>query len=361
MAGDGVSRYSSNYPGVEFVDLAISREARLKADFQAAIALYKVCLKLKPDIVHSIMPKAGALAAVAAYAARVPIRMHTFTGQVWDTKNGLARWAYRLVDKIIVKLNTSCLTDSASQSEHLFKEGISIEGQPLPVLGKGSLVGVDLERFDPNRIKRISKVTRRTLGASEDDFIVSFIARKTRDKGAFDMLEGFLAARGLTSNLKLLFIGPDESRGELDRLRTERPALFDAIIERGTVDNHEDYLMISDVLCVPSYREGFGTVVIDAGALAVPAIGSRIKGLVDSIADGESGLLFEKGDTAGMAQLIRKLAGNRKLAADFGLASRSRVEKYFSSDIINKQLKECYFATLRKSRVDLENNKNNDP
>src|SRR5690606_10017067 len=111
--------------------------------------------------------------------------------------------------------------------------------QPLPVLGKGSLVGVDLARFDPERIRSSGRVTRESLGLTDAHFVIAFIARKSRDKGALDMLKAFAKAKENAPNMWLLFIGPDESAGEIDRLRETEPMLFDGVVERGTVSNHE--------------------------------------------------------------------------------------------------------------------------
>lgn len=348
VAGDGVSLYAAQYPGVRFVDIGISRKVDPLRDLVSAYEIYKLCQKISPDLVHSIMPKAGLISAISAYFARTPARLHTFTGQVWDTKKGISRWIYRHLDMMIVRLNTTCMTDSPSQSRHLFQEGVHSNGRPLHVLGKGSLVGVDLRRFDLDRILRRSAVSRSALGIADNDFVVAYIARKSRDKGAFDMLRSFAEARRKRSNLKLLYIGPDETEGKLDQIKLEDPGLFDDVIELGPVTNHEEYLAVSNLLCVPSYREGFGSIVIDAAALGVPALGSRIKGLVDSILDGETGLLFNAGDNARLSQLICEVADNRPLIEGLGLKAKERVQKDFSAVVLGNRLGEFYLEEIKR-------------
>lgn len=346
VAGEEVSRYADRFPGVSWVNIDIPRKTSPLRDLKALLRLCALCFRLRPDVVHSIMPKAGLLTAIAARAAGVRVRMHTFTGQVWDTKTGLTRQYYKLLDRLVVALNTVCLTDSPSQSRHLQEEGIALHGRPLPVLGQGSLVGVDLQRFDPARIRASATVTRASLGLSDENFVVAYIARKSPDKGAIDMLRGFAQARAGAPHLRLLYIGPDESNGEIDRLRHDSPELFESVIERGTVMNHEEYLSASDVLCMPSYREGFGSIVIDAAALGVPCVGSRIVGLVDSIAEGSTGLLFDAGDTAGLADLLRKLDRDRALLRRLGQQARLRVEMHFSSEAMTRSLADFYRMTV---------------
>ena len=342
VAGEGVSRYANRFPHVAWADINIPRKVRPFQDLKSLFQIFVLCKRLRPDIVHSIMPKAGLLTALATRAAGIRVRLHTFTGQVWDTKAGFSRTVYKALDRTIVRLNSVCLTDSPSQSEHLLANNIGMAGRPLPILGKGSLVGVDLERFDRQRISASARVTRSSLGLSDAHFVVAFVARKSRDKGALDMLKAFALAKSGASHLRLLFIGPDESTGEIDRLRQTDPGLFDAVIERGTVNNHEEYLLASDVLCVPSYREGFGSVVIDAAALGVPCVGSRIAGLVDAVEDGTTGLLHPAGDIACLAALLQELDCNRDRLARLGQQAQIRVQSYFSSKVMGQLLVDFY-------------------
>lgn len=346
VAGEGVSRYAERFPGVAWVDIDIPRKVQPLKDLKSLLQIYSLCKRLQPHIVHSIMPKAGLLTAMAARAAGIKVRMHTFTGQVWDTKSGFARAIYKWLDKLVVNLNSVCLTDSPSQSSHLQANGVSLHGKPLPVLGKGSLVGVDLERFDPVRIRATAQVTRTTLGLTDEDFVIVFLARKSRDKGALDMLHAFAIARAQAPEMRLLFVGPDESAGEIERLRQAQPRLFDSVIERGAVSNHEEYLLASDLLCMPSYREGFGSVVIDAAALAVPCVGSRIAGLVDSVDDGKTGLLHPAGDVTRLAELLLQLHRDRALLEQLAKQARVRTRTCFSSAVMGELLVEFYRSQM---------------
>lgn len=346
VAGEGVSRYKIRYPEITWVDIDISREVAPYRDLKALLQIYKICRKIQPEIVHSIMPKAGLLTAIAALFSGVPIRMHTFTGQVWESKTGFFRWLYKTLDRLVVILNSACLTDSPSQSEYLFSHGISLYGRPLPVLGSGSLVGVDLERFDPVRISNTSKLTRESLGLNGEHFLVAYIARKSRDKGAIDMLMGFNLVKYKKPHMRLLFIGPDESQGEIESLRKLVPSIFESVIEIGAVSNHEEYLYVSDLLCMPSYREGFGSVVIDAAALGVPSIGSRIVGLVDSISDGVTGVLHPPGDITGLALLLTRLDEDRSLLLSLGRNARARTQDNFSSETMCQLIIDFYRAQI---------------
>lgn len=345
VVGQGVSSCRDLYLGVRWVDINLDRKINLVSDLYALYALCRFFISYKPDIVHSIMPKAGLLTAIAGFICRVPVRIHTFTGQIWATKTGPARVFYYWLDRLINSLDTICLTDSPSQSAFLFAHRISRAGSALPVLSKGSLSGVDVERFNLGALAEQAGRLRTRLGLNESHFVFAFIARKTRDKGAVDVLRAFAAVSKYHPRARLLFVGPDESGGEIGELSRAEPELFNNVLDVGQVENHELYLAISDVLCLPSHREGFGNIVIDAAALGVPAIGSNIPGLVDSIEDRQTGLLFPVGDVDALARLMADFLENPAKYQAMRLQAKARVESFFSADLLYDALKKMYLES----------------
>lgn len=343
VVGQDVSQFQEQFPDVKFLDVDLNRKINPLSDVFSLFKLCKVFLKYKPDIVHSIMPKAGLLTAIAGFICKVPVRVHTFTGQVWATKKGAMRAVLYACDRLVNLLNTVCLTDSPSQSSFLFQHNIRCEGKPLPVLSKGSLSGIEMSRFNSPEIGGAADALRKSLGIDSADFVFAFIARKTRDKGAIDILKGFQTVRNAFPQTKLLFVGPDETGGEIDEIYRSNPEFFNNVIDVGRVNNHEFYLAISNVLCLPSYREGFGTIVIDAAALAVPTIGSNIVGLVDSIEDGKTGVLFPAGDLSELTKAMLSFLENPDRRVQMGLAAKQRVEAYFTADQLYNSLKDFYY------------------
>jgi len=350
VVGHGVSKNKDAYPDVKFIDIDINRKISLISDSLALIALCRFFLSFKPDIVHSIMPKAGLLTALAGVICRVPIRIHTFTGQTWVAREGLARHFYYLLDRLINSLNTVCLTDSFSQSTFLLEHKILHSGQPLPVLSKGSLSGVDVARFNLSGLAEAASQLRANLRIGKEHFVFAFIARKTRDKGAIDMLKAFSSVSAASKNAKLLFVGPDED-GEIQRLRKTNPDWFVNVIDVGHVSNHEVYLAVTDVLCLPSYREGFGSIVIDAAAMGVPAIGSRIPGLTDAIVDQQTGMLFAVGNLDELTNLMRAFIENPHLHQTMGERAKARVVESFTADGLYDALREFYLKCASDNRL----------
>lgn len=342
VVGEGVSAYKDIYPNVRWVDIPISRKVNLLSDLITIYHLCKLFLQYQPDIVHSIMPKAGLLSAISSFICRVPVRLHTFTGQVWANKKGFTRLFFKYIDKLIIKLNSLCMTDSPSQSQFLYEQNVSFDGAPLKVLLKGSLSGVDTLRLNKIRVYKDAQSLRAELGIKESDFVFTFLARKSYDKGAFDIINAFSALSTDNPNVKLLFIGPDESDGEVDLLIKKYPLMAKSIFNIGKVKNHELFLAITDVLCLPSYREGFGSIVIDAASMGVPTIGSSIPGLTDAIVDKQTGMLFTAGNINELVGLMKFLVDHLELCREIGNNAKSRVDEFFSADQLYLALKELY-------------------
>jgi glycosyltransferase involved in cell wall biosynthesis len=115
----------------------------------------------------------------------------------------------------------------------------------------------------------------------------------------------------------------------------------------GYTDDPELWLPACDVLCLPSYREGFGTSIIEAAAAGLPAIGSRIYGITDAIDEGVTGLLHHPGDVGELAEKMGILAGDAGLRRSLGGAARDRAHKYFAKEVTTAALLDFYAQTLR--------------
>jgi glycosyltransferase involved in cell wall biosynthesis len=348
VVGNGVSKFRDCYPNILWVDLPLERRPSLLKDISATIRLYRLIRKWNPDITHSLMPKAGLIAAISSFFARIPVRMHTYTGQVWATKSGVSRYVLWFFDWVINALNTVCLTDSRSQSLLLANHYICYKGQPLPIISQGSLSGVDLSRFNREALRSKADNLRSKLGVEEGTFVFSYIARKTRDKGAIDMLLSFLQVVEKYPDVKLLFVGPDDSLGEVDKLFFCNPILESSVIRVDeAVANHEVYLMLTNVLCLPSYREGFGSIVIDAASLGVPTIGYEIMGLVDAVVKNETGVLVPVGNKASFTDAMVSLVNAPEYLRNLGETAKERVYKYFDANIIYAEQKKFYHDEIK--------------
>lgn len=323
-------------PGVRVEAVRIPRAIRPGADLLALVALYRCFRRLRFDLVHSMTPKAGLLCALAARLAGVPIRLHTFTGQVWAEQRGAARWIGKFCDWLIVRLNTGCYADSPSQREFIVAQGIAPRDR-LRVLLHGSIAGVDLRRFRPEA-RSDSGVLRAELGIGGGSRIVTFVGRVTRAKGVVDLVAAF-ARIAESRDLFLLLVGPFEP--DLDPLPDATARLIAAhprIRALGYQENPERYVAAADVFCLPSYREGFGTVVMEAAAMGIPAVATSIVGLVDAVEDGVTGILVPPRDPDALADALSRLLDDAPLRERMGEAARARSHSRFGAEAVNAAL-----------------------
>jgi glycosyltransferase involved in cell wall biosynthesis len=345
LVADGVSDLAGESFGsaVSSHEVAIPRKISLAADTLALFRLWRLFRQSRFDCVHSIMPKAGLLSMLAAAAARVPCRFHTFTGQVWVTRTGVARRFLMLIDRLIATLATGILADSFSQRDFLITNKIVDVGK-ISVLGNGSIVGVDTFRFAPDPAARLQG--RRDLGIGGDDFVLLFVGRLNRDKGVDDLLRAFAEISGDQPDIRLLLVGPDEQAYDL-HIANLHEALRRRIHRVGFTAQPEHFMAISDAICLPSYREGFGSVLIEAAAGGLPAVASRIYGISDAVVDGVTGILHEPGNVPEIVSAMVKLAENKPLRLKMGAAARVRAIECFSQE----RLTAAFQAFYRKHGV----------
>jgi glycosyltransferase involved in cell wall biosynthesis len=329
------------------VAVAIARPIAPWRDLRALWALSRLFRQRRFDLVHSLTPKAGLLAMLAGWLAGVPRRLHMFTGQVWVTRTGPMRTLLKSADRLIGRLATHVLTDSASQREFLIAQGI-VPARKLSVLAKGSSCGVDTARFRPDAAAR--ERVRRSHGIPTDAVVFLYLGRINRDKGLHDLAQAYSRIGSRHPNAHLLLVGPDEDNllAALTLAAADNPTRLHSA---GYTERPQEYFAAADVCCLPSFREGFPTSMLEAAAAGVPAIGSRIYGITDAVVDGETGLLFEAGNVEQLAQCMHTLAHDAALRAKMGKAARERVLRDYSSAFVTAALLE-YYATLLAHRAD---------
>jgi len=325
---------------VTVLPVAIERKIAPWRDLLALWQLIRLFRRHRFKLVHSVTPKAGLLGMLAAFLAGVGIRIHTFTGQVWVTRQGIARRVLKSADKLIAALGTDALVDSFSQRQFLLDEGV-LRVSKSGVLAQGSISGVDTVRFCPDAEAR--RRIRDELHIGGEDTVFLFLGRLNRDKGVLDLAAAFAGMQDERTHL--LLVGPDEE-GIAPQIVKLTEKCVGRVHFAGYAPKPEEYMAAADVLCLPSYREGFGSVVIEAAAVGIPAIGSRIYGVVDAIQENHSGLLFEARDVAGLQAAMDTLSGNRMLRLQLGRQARERAINVFSGEKLSAAWLDFYRARL---------------
>lgn len=316
---------------VSLVNLNFYRKPKLIIDLKTFLMLIYLFVKNKPSLTISISPKAGFLAAIASFISRVPYRIHWFTGQVWVTKKGLASKFYKIIDKIIFNLSVHVLIDSHSQRKFLLSNDI-ISKNKSSVLHKGSVGGVNIAKFKFNNSNR--NLMRRKLNISLNDFIFLYLGRINKDKGIFDIIKAFKKIQVFHKTF-LILVGPVENKNIKVLIKNNKK-----IIHIGKTITPEKWYSIADIFCLPSYREGFGSVIIEAGSCNLPSLGSNIYGIDDAIIKDQTGFFHKVGNVNDIQKKMLFAIKNRKLLKRYGQRARKRVTKNFEENLISQKLLE---------------------
>lgn len=318
-------------PSVRMVVVPVEREIAPWRDQVALVNLVRLFQRERFDGVLTIAPKAGLLGNIAAFVTGIPYRCHVFQGEVWASRKGFIRSLLRLADTVIARTTSEVLVVSATEREFLIKEGILGEGRSM-VLGCGSICGVDTARFAPNRETRAR--IRAANGIPDAATLVLYLGRLHRDKGVLDLVTAWTRLAGLNPNLHLAIVGPDEDRLVPKISNLVGTAFASRLHIAGLTSEAEAWMAAADILSLPSYREGFGNVVIEAGATEVPVIASRIYGIADAMIENVTGLMHAPGDQQALAKGLDQLIKDPELRAKLGAAGRAMVIENFEQNRI---------------------------
>ena len=328
--------------GVRCIEMPMERHISIGKDLVALWSIIKVFRKEKPGIVHSMTPKAGMLCMLAAWICRVPVRIHTFTGLVWPTATGWKRKILMATDK----LTCACATHIIPEGKGVMNDlNNHITHKPMRVLGYGNVRGVDLKHFA--RTKEVMEEAKKI--ANKDVFTFVFIGRIVKDKGINELVAAFKRLQAKTSKVRLVLVGEfedkldpisDEARREIG----ENPH----ILAVGKQKDVRPWLAASDALVFPSYREGFPNVVIEAGAMDLPAIVTDINGSREIIQDGVNGLVVPSKNEDALFQEMDKFVNDPNLVSYLGSNARRLVASRYEQGYVKKCLLDFYAEIIKE-------------
>ncbi len=263
-------------------------------DLKCIAQLVKIFKKEKPAIVHTETPKAGLLGMIAAKLCGVKVRIQTVAGLPLMVEKGLKLWVLEWIEKITYACATNVWPNSNSLKEFICKHNFT-SIKKIKVIGKGSSNGVNTERFcKANLDAAILEDVKKTISYNDKNNYILFIGRLVLDKGIVELVNVFKKLQAQNANLKLILAGQYEP--ELDPLPNyiEEEILSNKnILHINWTDKVEYYMALANYFAFPSYREGFPNVLLEAAAMELPIICSRIAGNVDIVTDNETGLIFE--------------------------------------------------------------------
>ena len=332
-----------------YILVPMTRKITPFQDLKCLLKLYRIIRKEKPAIVHTHTPKAGLLGMMAAAMCGTKIRIHTVAGLPLMTEHGLKYKLLKFIEEITYKSAMYVWPNSNSLYKYILEHKM-VPSRKLKVINKGSSNGIDLTRFDKESLNaHILNEIKKQIQYDEDAHYLLFIGRIVSDKGMSELITAFSRILQKHSQVKLLLVGSYEP--ELDPLDEGILREIEnntSIIHAGWSEHGEYYMAIADTFVFPSHREGFPNVVLQAGAMDLPVICSRIPGNIDIIEDGVTGLLFERGDEDALAEKILYALSNPDAMHNVARLLKEKIRKDFAQEKIWASIREEYNALLQE-------------
>lgn len=306
--------------------------------FESIKQIQVVLEKEKFDIVQYSTPNAAFYTSIAAKKAKAPVRLYCQWGIRYMGFEGWKRVLFKKLEKITCDNSTFIEVESDNIREFSLKEKLYTADRSC-VIWNGSASGVDLSKFDISKKEQWNNEIRTKYGISENDIVFSFAARLTADKGINELLEAFTNLVEKYDNIKLLVMGGMDDSGSINNELVKIAKNSGKVIFTGSVPNVERYYAASDVFVAPSYREGFGLVVIEAESMALPAIVSNVPGQIDAIVPNETGLDCVVKSASSLQEKMEKLILDTELRKRLGANAQKFVEDNFEQKKLFEYLK----------------------
>lgn len=334
--------------GVKIQDVAMERNIAPVQDLKSLLHLYKVLKAEKPTIVHSITPKAGLLTMLAAKFAGVPVRIHTFTGLVFPTRTGKMQQLLIKMDQLLCWAATHIIPEGEGVKKDLINYNIT--NKPLKILANGNVNGIDLAFFNRNHFseEQLNNL-RHQIGLDPNKKTLVFVGRLVKDKGINELIAAFKTLD--PAKVQLLLVGPYEDK---DPILPEHKAYIESAANIYAVGFQSDvrpYFAISDLLVFPSYREGFPNVVIQAGAMGLPAIVTDISGSNEIIIEGQNGVIIPSKNMEALKDAMHTLLDHPTKLQHLQANARQLVEDRYDQHIVWEAVDEFYKAALKQKEL----------
>lgn len=325
--------------GVELKSIDMTRQITIIKDLKALIELYKYFKNQKPDIVYTFTPKAGLLGMMASFLSRVPVRIHNIVGMPLMEATGKKFILLKFIERLTYFFSTNLFCNSFGLKKFINE---NLTKKDVKVIAQGSINGVDTEFFKNTKTLDEKELIRDKFKIDKKDFVITFVGRIVKDKGINELIEAFINLSKKYNNLKLLLVGDYEEH--LNPIKNENKILIDSldsIITVGFQNDIRDFLSITDLFVLPSYREGLPNSLIEAGSFGIPLLATNINGCNEIIDDGITGILVEKKSAKKLEEAIDKLLEDKEFYNSIKLKVRDRIiekyeQKYFWNELKNE-------------------------
>lgn len=322
--------------GIKTHYIPMNRSISPLKDLWGLIRFLILFSKERPDIVHGNTPKAAMLSMIAAKLTGVKVRIYMCHGLRYQGTSGKMKWLLMQMEKLTCAAATEVICVSKGVKDTLIKDALCNDKKAI-IIHHGSAGGIDLKRFDASVIE--NKEIRKELGIASNDFIFAFAGRIVKDKGINELVNAFVKLLAVNHSVHLLLIGEEENGlnpiSDESRIQITTNENIHAV---GWQEDIRPYLLASTAFVLPSYREGFGMVLLEAGALGLPCITSHISGCNEIIIQGENGAIIPSQNENELYEKMKEWLEQPEKIAYMAGQARSLVENRYEQSTVWKAL-----------------------
>jgi glycosyltransferase involved in cell wall biosynthesis len=338
--------------GIKVYPVSMQRKVSIFNDIVSLFNLFRTIKALRPTIVHVHTAKASFLGLIAAYLAGVPVRVLTLHGLRSTNSSGMKKKAIEYMEIVLCLFaHKIFLVSESSFNEIRSKNYPHLDRMIIPA--NGSWNGIDArETFNPKKYPRMVRTQMRLkYGIPEDAIVLCYAGRIVRDKGIIELAQAWSKLRSEFENLYLLMVGEYEKEYSLGQEVEKTLNNDNRVIITGFVQNMPEYYLMADIVTLPTYREGFPYTPLEAAAMGLPVVATRVIGCVDAVEDNRTGILVPVKDSEALYEAIKKLLANKGLREELGKNARERVLDKFAPEQIWKAILDEYIDIMRKRNV----------
>jgi len=346
---DNDEEFKNSLPNyIHYIPIHMARGVDITG-VKSIVDFIKVFREEKFDMVQYSTPNAACYASIAAKIAKVPVRLYCQWGIRYVGISGISRKIFKAIEKLVCRNSTDIRAVSQMNKAFAVSEGLYPEEKAV-VVGKGGTIGVDMKRYDISKKADYRSAIRKQYGISDEEFVYGFAGRVSADKGCAELLTAFQKITESEPDAKLLIVGPMEDDCGVPAEILEWARKSKQVVMTGMVDGSKmnEYYSAMDVLVHPTYREGFGMVLQEAGALGLAMITTKIPGASEVMEEGISCLLVEAKDVSELECAMKKLVTDREYSQKIGLAAYERTKQYYDRPIMLENQRVDYEKLLSK-------------
>ena len=327
---------------IHFIPVKMARGVDLSG-FKSVFDFIKIFRREKFDMVQYSTPNAACYASIAAKLCRVPIRLYCQWGMRYIGISGISRKIFKFIEKMVCRNSTDIRAVSPLNKDFAVSEGL-YKAEKALVVGHGGTIGVDTQIYDVEKKQEWRQEIRSKYGIGDSDFVFGFSGRISADKGCKELFSAFRELAQNVLKAKLFIVGPIDYDCGIDLEVIDWAKASENVVFTDMVDGSQmcKYYSAMDVLVHPTYREGFGMVIQEAGALAVPVITTKIPGASEVMEDGISSVHIAPKSTEELVNAMRELSKNPERVKELGINAYKRTKQLYDRTVMLENQRKDY-------------------